>query len=214
MGRAHFKTYQNNQKTVRCLLCDKDLQYDKSTSSLTRHLFAMHPARHQEITKAKLVEKVPPGPTGMENYLLHGNRHEQDETLLQWVVETYQPYAAVEAPSFRAMIMAHNRNATPTSNKHLKKMVAEKIEVVKECVDCMVKAEKGAVTSDGWTSKANDTYYCFTFHWICKDFLIHSIPLGIVHHKGTTTAVGPLKRHKSSSNPLCLRKEFLKEKST
>ena len=44
---AHFKTYQNNQKTVRCLLCDKDLQYDKSTSSLTRHLFAMHPARHQ-----------------------------------------------------------------------------------------------------------------------------------------------------------------------
>ena len=186
---VHFKVYQYCTTTAHCLLCGKDLKWEKSTTVLTRHLESMHSTKYAELMLAKLEgKKKPAGQTGLESFLSGGLRKDQDEKLLKWVVGIYQPFRAVEEQTFRDLIKSHNSNSTDVSSKKLKTMIKEKVTVVKECVDEMVKQEKGAVTTDGWTSIANQTYFCFTFHWICEDFELHSIPLGIVRHRGTSTA--------------------------
>ena len=50
-----------------------------------------------------------------------------------------------------------------------------------------LKGTFGAVTTDGWTSVSGHAYYGFTYHWIDDKWVLHSIPIGIAQHTGTTT---------------------------
>jgi len=50
-----------------------------------------------------------------------------------------------------------------------------------------LKGTFGAVTTDGWTSVSGHAYYGFTYHWIDGKWVLHSIPIGIAQHTGTTT---------------------------
>ena len=67
-------------------------------------------------------------------------------------------------------------------------LISEKYAEVKIEMDKLLKGTLGAVTTDGWTSASGDAYYGFTYHWIDDEWVLHSLPIGITHHKGTTTA--------------------------
>ena len=184
----YFKVYQYDKETANCSLCKANIRWSRSTSTLTRHLQAKHTKEYAELIKVQVEGRKQETQTGMEAFVNGGHRSDQEEKLLKWVVQTYQPYSAVEHDSFRQFVQSHNRKASSVSRKHIKTLVKEKVAIVKTCVDAMVRLERGAVTTDGWTSKANQSYFAFTFHWIDEEFELHSIPLGIVHHKGTSTA--------------------------
>jgi hypothetical protein len=185
----YFKVYQYENLIANCKLCAQDLKWNGSTSTLTRHLQSRHPKEHKELIEKNMEILVKAQQTGMQNFVSGGgNRSDQEEKLLKWVVKAFQPYSVVEDETFRNMLRSHNRKAKPMSSKHLKTLVEEKSVIVKTCVDEMVRCEKGAITTDGWTSKANQTYLAFTFHWISEEFELHSMPIGIMAHKGTSTA--------------------------
>ncbi len=67
--------------------------------------------------------------------------------------------------------------------------IANKHAEVKVHMDKLLKGTLGAVTTDGWTSASGDAYYGFTYHWIDTKWVLHSFPIGITHHKGTTTGL-------------------------
>jgi len=52
----------------------------------------------------------------------------------------------------------------------------------------LLKDEKFSITSDTWTSNANDSYAGVTIHWITKDWKLMSCPLGCDLKEGSATA--------------------------
>ena len=185
-----FKTYQFDQKLVNCTICLKDLIYCSSTSDLTRHLDSQHPVEYKAAKTIDNTKRIGGSGKSMTDYLVTSDTTTScEEATVRFLVETYQPYSAVENPFFRAMIKAHNPKAKDMSAKHAKKLVKDKVEIFKAVADEIMQKQRGALTCDGWTSKQDISYCGFTFHYIEKiTWKLNPISLGIEHHDGRSTA--------------------------
>ena len=85
-------------------------------------------------------------------------------------------------------MLAHDPQYKVMGEVRLDGLISCKYAEVKLEMDKLLKGTLGAVTTDGWTSAAGDAYYGFTYHWIDPKWVLHSLPIGITHHKGTTNA--------------------------
>lgn len=106
----------------------------------------------------------------------------------KWVVETYGTLIAVEQESFRKMQLTLNPDAPALSRKRMLSIVHDMDVQARLDFADMLKGEYFGLTTDGWTSNGQDSYFGATVHWICSDFFLHSCPLGVLHHVGTSTA--------------------------
>ncbi len=67
-------------------------------------------------------------------------------------------------------------------------LISQKYAEVKLVMDTLLKGTLGAETTDRWPSASGDAYYGFiTYHGIDPKWVLHSLPIAIAHHKGTTT---------------------------
>ena len=59
-----------------------------------------------------------------------------------------------------------------------------------DCLDTMIKPDSmlAAITTDSWTSEANETYVSLTMHLIDEDFTLISMPFDCVLLEGQTKA--------------------------
>jgi hypothetical protein len=193
----HFKVYSFYQTMARCMLCESELSRgdvnmtsDHSTSKLNQHLKTWHNAEYKLVLAAKVNVKTNSGSqAGIEQFIVKGdNGKEREEAVLRWIVADYQPFSVVESPAFRAMLRAYDKKGKVLSADFMQKQMAEKVIAVSKMMDAELKTQRGAVTTDGWTSKGNHSYYAFTYHYIDSFWRLRAIPLSIRHHTGTSTA--------------------------
>ena len=87
------------------------------------------------------------------------------------------------------MMKMHNPQFEPMGTYRLGTLLSETFASVQLSLRSILAGTQGAITTDGWTSSAGHTYYGFTYHWIEPDWKLHSVPIGISQHLGTSLAL-------------------------
>ena len=190
-GKYIFKKLPNgnlDKTKVICTLCNTELVYCRSSSSLKYHLKAKHPLVNEEDAGPSTGEAQ--GKRRRQTTLLECNRSKPVSTALsekltnllaQWIAASCQPISVVEEDGLELVLQAatgdpsyklparrtiirriHDQYAAEKASKHEK----------------MVEARCVALTGDHWTSVNNDNYLGVTVHLIDASWELHSFALG------------------------------------
>lgn len=101
-----------------------------------------------------------------------------------WVVDTLQPFSAVEEASYRNMILSYDIGAQPFSEKSVRECLIAKESEVRKAVIGAANSATVALTVDHWTSRAKHNYTGMTLHFIDKHWNLVCLPLGCFLHEG------------------------------
>ena len=103
--------------------------------------------------------------------------------MAEWLVRDGQGASVVEGSGF--CDFAHEmdpRFRIPSADTITRKMMAVCEMAEEAVVKLLAPVEYLCLTGDGWTSKANDSYFVTTGHWIPDDFSeVKSLVLGLAH---------------------------------
>ncbi|XP_045074059.1 E3 SUMO-protein ligase ZBED1-like [Coregonus clupeaformis] len=109
-------------------------------------------------------------------------------TIAKFICKDMRPYSVVENPGFREMIQTLEPRYTIPSRPHFsKKVIPALYESTKNDVKLSLsKAERVAITTDGWTSCSNQGYVTITSHhidpeWKMKTFVLLTRVLNEAH---------------------------------
>ena len=86
------------------------------------------------------------------------------------------------------MMKMHAPQFEPMGKYHLGSLLSDTFATVQVRLRSILASTQGAITTDGWTSTAGQTYFGFTYHWIEPDWTLHSVPIGISRHQGKSKA--------------------------
>ena len=78
------------------------------------------------------------------------------------------PLTVGESKNFKGMIRVANKALTPPDNKALKDILQSKKQETSEKLKAIIKGKYFALTTDHWTSVANENYGAVTIHFIEK----------------------------------------------
>jgi len=109
--------------------------------------------------------------------------------MVNFMVATYQAYCICEEPTFRELCMSLNKKSPHLSRAKLATLVKEEYQLTILKLKKILSGRDYAVTSDAWTSFAQNSYVTCTGHFIDrKTWTLHSIVLGLFDKKGTPKA--------------------------
>lgn len=189
----YFKVFKNKKQKnfAFCVLCRRQVNYSKSysTSALSHHLRYNHKAMHEEYMRGQL-QKSPLHSACINDHFRVEIPTAEDK-LIDWIIRRNIPISEVEAPEFRSFCNSLNKNwehiSRPTAMDNItKKYIREKDKL-------LLKIRKPdihyAITTDSWTSCANEGYVAMTLHYIDPtDWVLHDIVLGCFAKEGPATA--------------------------
>ena len=199
-------------KTV-CKECRALIAYGTgNTTNMSTHLQRRHPNLHQEMTANKLkpspVSKSAKGvaPSSGQRTLkdvlqtkLNANSPKAldcTKSIGIFIAKDLRPYSVVDNPGFRYMVNTlEPRYKIPSRTHFADKVVPQLYEEVKLGVISQLNcAPAVALTTDGWTSRATQSYETITAHfindeWDMTNYVLQTRVLGEVH-TGHNLAVG------------------------
>uniref|UniRef100_A0A8D9FH44 Zinc finger BED domain-containing protein 1 n=1 Tax=Cacopsylla melanoneura TaxID=428564 RepID=A0A8D9FH44_9HEMI len=120
-----------------------------------------------------------PRPSGVQQSVrqyfikpLHANKRKAiDEQLVKMICKEYQPFRIVEETEFVKFVHMLNPGYALPSRKtvstSLLPVLYEKVHA--EVVESLKFAKYVGITTDGWTSITNESFYAITVHYIGKD---------------------------------------------
>ena len=187
---------ESKSKTV-CEICGKVLNYCSNTTNMMAHLDNLHWGIVHDVTakKAKLPTEAnqtskAPGKTGFSGKQFFNlrkgplNRNNPrsiaiDKGIAEYISVDMEPLSVVEGVGFCNLIKILEPYYDPPSrsyvhDKYLLPMYHATVETVR---NKLANAEMYALTSDGWTSLAEQSYISLTCHFINKEFMLESILL-------------------------------------
>ena len=99
--------------------------------------------------------------------------------LLRYVASELQPLTVVESPGFRQLVSTLDPRAPIPSRNYLRDntMIEYYQETKSQVQELLGKAERHAITTDLWTSGANEDYLTITAHMISTNFDLVSFVL-------------------------------------
>ena len=188
----HFEKISNDQ--VKCKLCNDCLKYKGSTSSMMAHLRSKHPALLQpqvpsttgsglSFGASQVASPAAKAPTqqSISSFIApqrrcNKNRSEAITTLLtKMIAKDLLPVSVVEGCGFRSLMDFVEPEYTVPSHQTMMRRVNKMYGEVK---DSLLKILRGqsfvAITTDAWTSLANDSYVTITAHYITKEWKMMS----------------------------------------
>ena len=114
-----------------------------------------------------------------------------DNLILELITTDMQPISVVEDAGFRKLVKYLDPRYTMVSRKHLsKKLLPTRYHEEKaNLIIALQKAEFVAITTDQWTSKANDGYTTYTCHHIDDQWQMKSAVLSTRSERKRHTAV-------------------------
>lgn len=101
-------------------------------------------------------------------------KHETN--LVNWMVDTLQPYSVVENDRFKVMFTKLQPKYTPPSEKVIRQNMIPSLYLklqykIKNLISKHIEeAVDYCITTDIWSSAANDSYISVTMHFITKDY--------------------------------------------
>jgi hypothetical protein len=185
----HFRLYKdvNKHDLAVCVIegCGANVKIGKthSSSKLSQHL----EYRHKEVWTLYKAPEIKAKSSSVTSFLGGAPLKFQD-SLLRWIVSTYQPLSTVEDVTFRALCRSLNQNVEHVSRSSLTRNIAEKAAIIKIKLVDYIKNQNFAITTDAWTSVANQSYCAYTLHFIDSDWILRTITLDCKHHQGQSKA--------------------------
>jgi zinc finger BED domain-containing protein 1 (E3 SUMO-protein ligase ZBED1) len=177
---------KTDDKFVRCSICRKDLTYCGSTTNMSRHLSSKHPhVSKSSNSGAQQVKLDNVGFTGVvqSTRLCPAARQEElSQLIAMFIVEDMLPISIVESPALRRLLTYCEPNYMPpcrqTMKARLLKMEGDGRKTLKEQLQLMPSV---SITTDIWTSCANDPYMSVTASYISNDWRLQTPILDTVY---------------------------------
>ena len=200
----HMKIYDtrglamNNvlRNCAHCTECDEDVNYgqSKSTSALVKHMVSKHRAIYDAQLAADVAAqsqlKKRNYQSTLDAHVSHDSK--QEDKLIKFIVHSYQPFSVVNCPYFRAYVQSLNVNARIFDRGFIGTAIA-KIATDVQCeLKGMLSGQYYALTTDHWTSKANESYMATTVHFIDANWKLIATTLSCSVHKESQTAENTL----------------------
>ena len=176
------------KKLPECKLCNEGVNYgsSKSTSKLTNHLLFRHRSTYDEYMAKSAVTKRNLSGT-LDNFVVYGGNFMKE--YIRWVVMTYQPVSTCDNAQFRRMCATLSpKSATLSSDTVMREMLQIKDQVA-EAMKFFLVDQRFALTTDHWTSCANESYMASTLHYIDDNWTLRSMTLNCSPHTGEKTGV-------------------------
>jgi hypothetical protein len=172
-----------------CDICKAVINYgkSKSTSALISHIQHNHRSVYDENLQTD-AEKKRKACGSVEQFVVYGGNFMKE--YIRWIVETFQPISTCDNVFFRRMCSALSPAKTQllTSDTVLREMLKVKDQVTESMKEYLV-GQYFSLTTDHWTSCANETYMAATLHYIDDSWVLRSLTLNCTPHTGETTGV-------------------------
>ena len=165
-----------------CRKCGTEVQSAGGTTNLFSHLNRRHPDINIETFKGSPFKETAVKPVVKTLSIMDafarkytpGSARPNEITakIGDFIVKDLRPYSIVDSKSFRAMVKALDPKYTVPSRKHFSETVIPTMyrKVAEEVKKRIKEAEQVAITTDGWTSRATESFITITCSFINDDW--------------------------------------------
>ena len=181
-----------------CKYCKRLLTYSGNTTNMQQHISRHHSEKLSNVTP--LLPNLPRGQTtltrGFASPLPHNNARAQEITraIGYFIGKDLRPFSVVENEGFRLLMNTLEPRYRIPSRQHFSQVVVPKLyqEVRADVVEIVRRADTVSITTDGWTSRATQSYITITAHvinadWELAGFVLQTRPL-LESHTGANIA--------------------------
>lgn len=180
-----FKANENSQgmdkTSAICKYCNAAVRYSGNTTNLRAHLQRHHA---DKLAALQSQQKADPKQTTLDNttYKLPSNSPRAlkiTDSVVSFISLDLRPYCVVENTGFRNMVNTlEPRYVIPTRRYITDIAIPRKYEEVKQHVrSSLCSASRVALTCDGWTSRATESYVTITCHYVTEGWELVSFVL-------------------------------------
>ena len=194
---AHFgfvKEGDNvDKKKVACKICNFVLKHSGNTTNLSDHLKRKHPTfafigtRGTHTNSTSHATKAPTSATALpvagtipnmfETKLAPTSQRAKSITgaITQFIVKDLRPYSVVENEGFRNLVRVMEPKYKLPSRQHFSDTAVPQLylDIAGQVKDSL-KGNYVALTTDGWTSRATQSYITITSVHIDSDWKVHN----------------------------------------
>ncbi|KAF9271507.1 hypothetical protein BGZ68_003524, partial [Mortierella alpina] len=160
--------------------CSHHYSPNSATGTLKRHFSTDHRAAYNEMQRAA-TQQATRQPTLFELPIPQRALDRLAIAALNWIIQSMQPFSALDSPAFREMIQAVNPQVRLPCSATIRAMLADHTLLLEDMLKVRFAEtlEFGSLTTDSWTSAANRPYMSVTLHWLDKDFGLHECALAL-----------------------------------
>jgi hypothetical protein len=194
---SHFQELnENGIKKAKCLVKTNDVECGtilivKNTSCLKYHIEYKH--KQIKVKDEELNEKKNDSKKSIKDAILahSNNRYAKNSdrynsltnSVVSYIIAEKKAFDTVEKESFIRMLANFDKNyELPTRQSLSEKIIPRKFEDAKLILKEVLKNINSlAITCDGWTSLANNSYLGVTAHFINSEFKLDSLTLACKH---------------------------------
>lgn len=170
------------------------LKEEKQHSHAKRRCTGLEVGDKPAEQKTLIQGKFPLQPTGSSSKWVSDDHPKQQlitDKIARMICTDMQPYSIVEDSGFREVIKAAEpRYILPSrktfSTQIIPQLYSKTMELVKSDVNDAVSL---AITTDGWTSRSNNSYLSYTAHFLTEDFKPRNYCLGVENCDDSHSAV-------------------------
>ncbi|KAJ4940608.1 hypothetical protein JOQ06_026905 [Pogonophryne albipinna] len=164
-----------------CKLCHTNVKYSGNTTNLRTHLQRHHPDKVMLTEELKkLRPRRDPKQTMLDSdggcshkFPSTSPRSQKiTESIAYFICQDLRPYSVVENIGFRRMVNAMEPRYPVPTRQHLTKVCVPRLyaQTKAHVKASLGKAERVALTCDGWTSRTTEAYVTITAHFINEEW--------------------------------------------
>lgn len=118
-----------------------------------------------------------------------------NDSVSRFIIQGCHAYSIVQEPAFLELMKKAEPRYIVLSRKyfsqyHIPNAFEKSVDHVKSIIDNECKSAKSlSFTTDGWTSRSNESYISLTVHYVTEEWKLRHITLNLEHSKEQHTAV-------------------------
>lgn len=172
-----------SRETVICKLCCKSLKYHSTTSNMSAHLHSMHYSEYAErlateeeprLKRARITSFLPPSSS---RCLPAAWQEAITKKVTEFICKDMRPVNILQGDGFKEFIREIEPRYTIPSRGTITNRIVKLYDTTNENIREMISGQSIALTTDGWTSVAMDSYVTVTAHFINEDWEMKGIVL-------------------------------------
>ncbi|XP_017480716.1 PREDICTED: zinc finger BED domain-containing protein 1-like [Rhagoletis zephyria] len=166
-----YFTHSNGKKIAKCRSCGKEYRTSGNTSNMFDHLKRAHPNLRGKPSCSKKINQYFTRDAKYDNNSEH--KKNIDDALIWMIAADIQPFRIVEDSGFRKFVECLDPRYVLPSRTSLQNLLLKNTynDVKKKLQVILNGTQYCAITTDCWTSRANENYLTVTCHFItdnCK----------------------------------------------
>ena len=192
--RSHYGVPLANQK-LPCKHCPASISIKSGTRSAYRHLRECHTqlSRNSNAVSSQSRISLDERSVTVTQYTPERFR----KSLVQFVVDTNQPFVVVEHKSFRQLLLLLRSDIVIPGADAIRNTIISSYEIGRNSLIEILQKFKGSVncTMDLWTSPANISFMAITIHWLDESFNLMNVLLSFVEISEESHSSKVLEKH-------------------